>query len=108
MIPENPAAAFAFYCRSLMIAEKEGIPHSQIMVRGMPERVARILKDVPAGTTGSGNWANELVSNDFQVMIGAFTDSLRARSVFYRLLDGGFVRTPLRTRIGVVSTGATC
>src|SRR4051812_43087793 len=105
MIPENPAAAFAFYCRSLMIAEKRGIPPTDIIVRGTPERVQRILKAVPAGTTLSGNWASDLVSNDFQVMITAFTDSLRNRSIFYRLLDGGFTRVPLRTRAAVITTG---
>jgi hypothetical protein len=107
MLLENPAANFAWYCRSLMLAEKQGIPLSDITVRGAPERVQRILKNVPGGTTVSGNWGNELVSNDFATMIGAFTDSLRNRSVFYRLLDGGFTRVPLRTRAAVVTTGAT-
>jgi hypothetical protein len=109
MIPETTGAAnFSWFCRSIMAGKKDGTAGaaSNFAERfRAPDRVLRILKDVPA-ITGE-NFANN-VSADYATMINQFTDSLRTRSVFFRLLEpGGFTRVPLFTRVGVVTAGET-
>lgn len=82
--------------RSLILAERE-VPHLS--------RVAAVLKTaVVAGTTLSPSWAGNLA--DYRQMATGFVDSLRNLSVFDRLFPD-MRRFPLRTRLGVVSVGAS-
>ena len=41
------------------------------------------------------------------MLASAFLDALRATSAFFRMLDGGMIRLPLRTRIGAIASGAS-
>lgn len=72
-----------------------------------PQRVQRIVKAaVPAGATG--NWASPLLGTDTAAMVGAFSESLRTTSLFFRLLaDGALHRVPLRARVALVTAGLT-
>lgn len=84
----------------LSIAESEG----------ESERVIRVLKAAidPGTIDGGSMWGDELGS-DMRVAQDGFIDSLRGPggSVFFRLLNDGFTRVPLRTRLAIASAGAT-
>ena len=66
-----------------------------------PERALRIIKaPVGAGTTTD----SDLGAYGLSII----ADSLRTRSVFYRLLaDSAFIRAPVRTRVGMATSTAT-
>ncbi|MCO5058602.1 MAG: phage major capsid protein [Rhizobiaceae bacterium] len=78
---------------------------------GFAPRVERILSGtsfksaVGAGTLTDGDFGEGLA--DWQGASAAFFGSMRTDSVFFRLLDSGLRRVPLRTHVGVVSTAAT-
>src|SRR4051794_30892752 len=104
MIPENPAANFPWYVRSLMAGKKDGSAGATLDFaesRRAPDRVVRVLKNQPALV--AGDFADQ-VSADYQIMVSQFVDSLRTRSAFFRMLEpGGFVRVPMNTRVGIVT-----
>ena len=70
-------------------------------------RVLRILDKaaISAGSLSDGDFGEILA--DWRISSAGFFTSLRSRSIFFRLLDFGFVRVPLRTRLGVVTASAT-
>ncbi len=71
-----------------------------------PEAVRSVLKSaVDAGSLADPAFANAL--SDYGDVVGAFVESLRSRSVFARLLDGGMIRMPLRTRAAIATAVAT-
>jgi len=71
-----------------------------------PDAVRAVLKAaVDAGTTTDADWAKPLAEHGDAV--AAFVESLRSRSVFARMLDGGMVRMPLRTKGAIVTANAT-
>lgn len=68
-----------------------------------PPRVSRVLKSaVAAGTTADANWAGNLL--DHRVLVSAFQGTLAQSGIFDRLLANGMKRTPIRTRVGLVTT----
>lgn len=70
-------------------------------------RTLNILSKAAVGGAFStdGNFGEVLV--DVAIAQSAFFGSLRNRSVFFRMLDQGFRRVPLRTHLGLVSASAT-
>jgi hypothetical protein len=75
-----------------------------------PERVRQVLKaSVGAGSLGGGSpsaWGSELAS--YRALQQGFFESLRSRSIFFRLLqDGAFARTPMNTRIAAQVSNVT-
>jgi hypothetical protein len=68
------------------------------------DRTIHILEKSPVSGLTTGD-APELM--DWRVAGRQFFNLLRTQSVFMRLLDNGFRRVPLRTRVGMVSTAAT-
>lgn len=78
--------------------------------RKASDRVMRLLDTktaVPAGYTSDSNFGSVLGA-DSRIAARAFFESMRTTSVFFRLLNGGSFRpVPMRTRVGVVATGAT-
>jgi hypothetical protein len=69
-------------------------------------RIPRILKAaVGAGSMSDASYGEVL--GDWRISSNAFFGSLRNRSIFFRLLDSGFARVPLRIPLGVVVAGAT-
>jgi hypothetical protein len=73
-----------------------------------PERAVRVLKEgIPPGSTYDSEWAGDAVG-DYRASVNAFLESLRSRSVYFRLLsDRAFFQLPFRTRVGVMSQNAT-
>ncbi len=68
----------------------------------------RILKaGVAAGTTLDAEWAGAAVG-DYRNVVAGFMESMRTRSVFYRLLnDNAFLRVPLNKRVAITTAAAT-
>jgi hypothetical protein len=101
---ESPnSALLPWLARSLMIAKgNREDAYNFASARGAPTRVLNTLKAV--GATSSGDWNGV----DHDIIVGGFSESLRTRSVFFRMLsDGAFVRVGLRTRLGIVIASAT-
>ena len=68
-----------------------------------PEKAIRIVKS----PLGAGSSTNTDIG-DFGIGIGAWSDSMRTVSAFYRILnDGGFTRAPVNTRVGITTVPAT-
>lgn len=92
----------------LLAARGDGVAaHALAANARAPARVLSILSKAAIGGAVStdGNFGEVLV--DIAVAQSAFFGSLRNRSVFFRMLDQGFRRVPLRTHLGLVSASAT-
>jgi hypothetical protein len=103
MSPEiSPAAVMAWTVRLRAIASKSNVgdaEHWGIANRAPPEALRVFKAAVGGGMTSSDMAVTE---------IGGFTDTLRTKSVFFRILsDSGFTRVPLRTRVGIATVPAT-
>jgi hypothetical protein len=92
---ETPSSLLPWLCRAVLIRSKANIGEE---ILGVPDRIARILR-APVGAV--------VQTGDYRFVVSAFIESLRTRSVFARLLDGGMTRIPLHTRAGVASSNAT-
>src|SRR6185295_17289190 len=69
-------------------------------------RVRDLLKSAAAvGVTNDGDYG--VVLADWKTASGAFFESLKSESLFFRLLAGGLRKVPLGERLGAVSVGAT-
>jgi HK97 family phage major capsid protein len=74
-----------------------------LAANGAPAAAQRIFAKA---TVGSGNTIDSDLADG--ISISAWSDSLRTRSVFYRLLaDSAFMRVPMRTRVGLAISTAT-
>lgn len=71
------------------------------------ERVTTVLRSaMGAGSVENASWAGNLVG--YNILAAGFIESLRAASVFDRLLaDGTLRRVPLRTRLAISTMAAT-
>lgn len=109
MTPDVPTSWFPWLCRCRMIASKGEVGEAQAWADavGAPDRVKRILKSpIGAGQTGNYEWAGAF-AGDYRTVITAFVDGLRTRSIFFRLMDGGITRVPMRKRVGLMTSGAS-
>ncbi|WP_131829895.1 phage major capsid protein [Consotaella salsifontis] len=72
-----------------------------------PLRVGRMIQKsaIAASSLGDGDSGDVLA--DWRISSAGFFGSLRTRSIFFRMLDGGFRKVPLNTRVGIVGTNAT-
>lgn len=70
------------------------------------QRVLNILSRAAVGAVTTDDASGQALV-DLAVAQSAFFGSLRNRSVFFRMLDQGFRKVPLRTRLGIVSASAT-
>ena len=104
MPPDNPAAAFSWFIRAKAISRKVGLYDAEqwIAVNKGPAAAARLLKaSVAAGSSLDSDV-------DAQTVIGAFSDTLRSASAFYRIYnDNGFRRFGLRQRVGLLTSSPT-
>jgi HK97 family phage major capsid protein len=107
---ETPSAAsvdLPLVVKYLLAAKGDGgLAHTLAANARASQRVLSILsKAAVGGITTDGSSGEALV--DIRIAQTAFFGSLRTRSVFFRLLDQGFRKVPLRTRLGIVSASAT-
>lgn len=66
-------------------------------------RVASILRAaISSGSTSDPSWAGALA--DYRQVSDGFIEALRSRSAFARMLSDGIRRSPLRTRLAVVTS----
>ena len=105
---DPPSSDVGVVAKALMSASGDiMLAKSIIDGRNAAPRVQRILEKaaISAGALGDGVFGEVLA--DWRISEGAFFASLRNESVYFRLLDSGFRRVPLRTRLGVVAANAT-
>jgi hypothetical protein len=110
MMPENSAAGMQWYARALAVQCKANVGEVEPWLESVhaPAPVKRILKSgVAAGTTLDAAWAGAAVG-DYRNIVAAFQESIRSRSVFFRLFnDNAFVRVPLNRRVAVTTAAAS-
>jgi hypothetical protein len=73
-----------------------------------PDRVQRMFNTkaaVGAGHTGDGDFGE--VAGDWKIAQSGFFGFLSQRSVFFALLESGFVKLPFHIPLGAVAVGAT-
>jgi hypothetical protein len=102
-MPEiSPIATLGWLARARAIASK-GLPGDAEAWLTANRAPLGILKSpLGAGSTTDSDLGDSAVS------IGAWSDAMRTRSAFYRILsDGGFTRVPLRTRCAITVTPAS-
>jgi HK97 family phage major capsid protein len=109
MSPEPSAIAqFGWLCRAKGIASKAGHAAAAdwLAENGAPASVRQVFKAaIGAGSTTDSDLG---ALGSYGISIGQWTDSLRTRSAFYRIMaDAAFTRVPLRTRVGLVVSTAT-
>jgi hypothetical protein len=102
-LPENRFAGagdFAALARVLMLGRGsvgEALVEAE-QTRGFAQRPAAILRAAStAGTTADPDWARPLV--DYQIVQGGFLEALSTAGLFDRILTGGMLKVPLRSRI---------
>ena len=102
MSPETSAiATFGWLCRAKALASQSFAADAEawLAASGAPVQAQRIFAKsaVSAGNTTD----SDLVDG---ISVSAWSDSLRTRSAFYRILsDGGFLRVPFHTRVGLAT-----
>src|SRR3954453_22300095 len=97
-MPSNPAAEFAMFARCKMLARHVDDAERIARTPGVPERVQRLLT---RSAVGAGSLAD--LGNDYAIMVGGFSASLRTRSVFFRMYDdNAFTKAPMGTRLGLI------
>ncbi len=110
MMPEVSTAFFPWLARSLAIQSKALVGETERWAEfaGCPDRVQKDLKaGVAAGTTLDAEWAGAAVG-DYRNVVAGFIESMRTRSVFYRLLnDNAFLRVPLNKRVAITTAAAS-
>ncbi len=99
---EVPTSLFPWLARATMIQSRgDGAFEFDPWLErsNCPDRVRRIVK-APVGAISA-------TGGDYRFIVSAFVESLRTRSVFARLLDGGMTRIPMWKRVGFTSANAT-
>lgn len=103
MPPETSAAAvLGWTARALAMASKTGRASAVdwLVANGAPAAAVWNVKAPIGGVDGD--------LGDHGISIAQWADSARIRSAFYRILsDGGFVRIPFRTHIGLATSTAS-
>ncbi|PZV36163.1 phage major capsid protein [Mesorhizobium kowhaii] len=95
-------ARIARVMASSPMAEERGLIAEQ---SGLSPRVVSIVKSpVAAGQANGDTWGSEL--SQYDIVTSAFLDSLRNSGLFFRLLDGGMLRVPLRSKLTALTAGA--
>jgi len=98
------AEVFADVARFMMISDGTGDAAATAEGQGR-QRAAAILKStVAAGSIADPAWAG--IWADYALVAAAWMDSLRTQSAFDAMLSS-MVQVPLRTRVGITTTGAT-
>jgi hypothetical protein len=101
----SPAAEFGLLARFLLQARGNALD-AAMFAENAPvstRRVAAILRAaIASGSTSDPSWAGALV--DYQHVSEGFVEALRSRSAFIRMLSDGMKRSPLRTRLAVVTS----
>jgi hypothetical protein len=103
---DNPAQALAWYGRAQLASKGSFIGEANRWSEsiGAPPLARRLIAKgpMPAGSMSDPTWGG----TDLVTAQNAFMTSMQTASVFYRIFnDDGFLRVPLRTRIGA-ATGA--
>ncbi|WP_292327052.1 phage major capsid protein [Mesorhizobium sp.] len=86
---------------------KTAAEREQIAIEtGLPDRLREIVKTaVSAGQANGDTWGSQL--SNYQIIVTAFLDSLRNNGVFFRLLDGGMLRVPLKSKLTALTASAS-
>lgn len=75
----------------------------------VPTRITDAVKvirsAVAEGRIDGATWGSELAP--YTIIVNAFMDSLRNTGAFFRLLDGGMLKVPLRSKLTAVTAGAS-
>lgn len=104
METNSRAAEFVQVARYIMLAHKMGARAADLAAQGRAtERVQRILKAAVSAGSTSG-WGAELA--DYSSVVSAFLETLRNVGAFDTLMPA-MRRVPMRTRIDMVTAGAT-
>jgi hypothetical protein len=107
---ENGIRSHEFAAYAQVLLEAKGFPGAALEIakqnRAAP-RVLSIFKSaISVGSTNDPSWAGDL--SDHSALAQGFLASLAPFSAFDRALtDGSFLRVPLRTRVSIVTTGAS-
>ena len=111
MLPEvSSAANFQWLCRSLLAGRgSKTDAEAWAASVGAPRAVQTVLRTaVGAGSLADSTWAGSLAGGDYAAIVSAFVESLRSRSLFYRLVsENAFVKLPFHTRAVLIAPGAT-
>jgi len=102
---ESPIAVLSWVARAKAIASKSFHSDAEAWMAAnrAPEKAMRIFKS----PVGAGSTINSDLG-DTGIAIGAWTDAMRTQSAFYRILsDNGFIRVPVRTRVGITTVPVT-
>lgn len=105
---ENPAGDIPAIAKCLLASQGSLIgANENNLARGLSPRAQRIVSKaaISGGRFGDADFGDVL--GDWRISRNAFFSSLRTRSVFFRLLDSGFRKVPLRTPLGIVTANAT-
>jgi hypothetical protein len=106
MPPESSAlAVLSWVARGKAVAQKSTFDDAVhwLAANRAPEQAQRIYK----ASIGAGSTTNSTLGSE-GIAIGAFSDSMRTASAFYRILsDNGFTRVPMQTRVGMVTSSPT-
>jgi HK97 family phage major capsid protein len=101
----SAVATMGWAARALAIASKSyaGAAENWLIDNRAPQKAQQIFK---AAISASNTTDSDL--GDYGISIGQWTDSLRTRSAFFRLLaDNAFTRVPMRTRVGLATSTAS-
>lgn len=108
MHPESASIDLPMAVKFLLAARGDAsLAHTLAANSRASQRVLNILGKAAVGGSFSTDGAAGETLVDIAVAQSAFFTSLRNRSIFFRLLDSGFRRVPLRTHLGLVSASAT-
>jgi HK97 family phage major capsid protein len=106
MPPEPSAlATLGWVARARAIAKKSFHHEAEqwLIDNRAPEQAQRIFK----AAIGAGSTTDSALPG-YGISIGAWSDSVRTRSAFYRILaDGAFTRLPMHRRIGLMSSAVS-
>jgi hypothetical protein len=105
---ENPAGDISAIAKCILAAKSGALAAVEsAQYRSLSPRAQRIIQKaaVSGGSFGDVDFGDIL--GDWRISKNAFFTSLRSRSVFFRLLDSGFRKVPLRAHLGLVTANAT-
>jgi hypothetical protein len=104
--PNAETRALGTVAKFMMLGRALAEPPEHLAARsGANGHMVDTIKALGAANTGGG-WAADMIGSESAVT-NAFISNLRHASIFYRLLDLGVIRAPFRTRLGLVTAGAT-
>jgi hypothetical protein len=104
---ENPALDIPAIAKCLLASQGRVLEANQNQFsRSLSQSAQRIVAKAAVSGASFGDTDFGDVLDDWKIARNAFFASLRTRSVFFRLLDSGFRKVPLRTNLGFMTANA--